>query len=98
MANKKGSLTRLSGPDVAIAEEILKAAIVLTTPERTQAALLKSQMEAISALRQKGCSWEQINQVLRIVGVNLGISTVRSYYCRMNKKAKCNGEKKNRQH
>jgi len=97
--NNKGPLHRISGEDFAIAEEVLKAATFMMLPEKTRSRFVEEQITTIKHLRDKGCSWAQIKNVLAEIGINLSESTLRSYYSRgTNQKAKRNGAKKNRQH
>ena len=77
-----GPLHRLSGEDLAVAEEVLKAATFLMLPEKTRARFFEEQIKTIQHLRGKGCSWSQIKNVLADIGINLSESTLRSYYTR----------------
>ncbi|VVE44062.1 hypothetical protein PHO31112_04306 [Pandoraea horticolens] len=100
--NRKGPLRRIGGEDFAVAEEILKAATFLMLPEKTRAKFIEEQMRTIQHLRNEGCSWAQIKNLLAGIGIDLSESTLRSYYSRSTKEpgnweAKRNGAKKNRQ-
>ncbi|MGA5725868.1 hypothetical protein ACPCHQ_18215 [Ralstonia thomasii] len=89
-----GPLRRLSGEDFAVAEEVLKAATFLMLPEKTRAKFFEEQIKTIQCLRDKGCSWSQIKNVMAEIGINLSESTLRSYYARgTNVKGKKNGKK-----
>lgn len=92
--NLKGPLHRIGGEDFAVAEEVLKAATFLMLPEKTRARFFEEQIKTIQNLRNKGCSWSQIRNLLAEIGINLSESTLRSYYARStNVKVKKNGKK-----
>ncbi|WP_150671380.1 hypothetical protein [Pandoraea anhela] len=100
---RKGPIKRISGENFSIAEEILKAATFLMLPEKTRARFIEEQMKTIQHLRNEGCSWAQIKNVLAGIGIDLSESTLRSYYSRITREqeireGKRNGAKKNRQH
>ncbi len=63
---------------------IWKAAELLLKPEEeTQRKVFESLMPYIYSLRDKGCSWNQITDLVIKSGLNLQPSTVRSYYSEM---------------
>lgn len=83
-ARRTGPLQRLGKEDLSVAGEILKAATQYLIPEdMTQRQAFGSYMPELYVLRNKGCSFAQIAELLKECGFSLQPSTVRIYYSEM---------------
>lgn len=77
-------LQRVPATDMSAAEEVFKAAMVLIVPEdQTQRKAFESLLPYMYVLRNKGCSWAQLTNLLTECGFALQPSTVRTYYSEM---------------
>lgn len=75
---------RVDGLDAAIAEEIFKNAAVFLLPEhQKQRTVFKIVMPYLFVLRNKGCSWEELTNLLNACGFKLKPTTVRTYFGEM---------------
>lgn len=78
------ALRRLTAGVVSDTAEVLKAAAVLLEPDdATQRRAFGQLMPYLYVLRNKGCSWTQLTQLLNQCGFRLQMSTVRCYYSEM---------------
>lgn len=82
MTESHKPLHRISGPDLLLAEEVLKAAAVFMTPEKTMAQLFADSAEHVESLRRRGCSWKQIQSIFHTLNIDIEVSTLRSYLSR----------------
>jgi hypothetical protein len=82
MATKaKTPLVRISASDFSTVEEVFKAAALLITPDgQTQHQAFLQLMPHLYVLRNKGCSFLQLTDLLTKCNFTLQPSTVQSYY------------------
>jgi hypothetical protein len=70
--------------DIDASEAILKAAMALVVPDDlSRRKKFERLMPYIYVLRNKGCSWSQLTSLLIEAGLDLQMSTVKSYYFEM---------------
>lgn len=76
-----GARKRVSAADFATGDELLAAAALLMTPDdQAQRQAFKKHMPRLYVLKNNGCSFFQITNLLNRIGFNLQPSTVRIYY------------------
>jgi hypothetical protein len=81
---KRGRVHKVAAMDVGIVEEVFKNALQLLVPEDAkQRTVFASLMPYMFVLRNKGCSWDQLTDLLNKCGFKLQPSTVRSYFGEM---------------
>ena len=80
----QSSSTRTTISDKRGVAAFLKAAAQIVEPaELSQRKMFEEMMPLLYSIRDKGCSWPQITELLAQAGLNLQPSTVRSYYSEM---------------
>ncbi len=80
----QSSSTRTTISDKRGVAAFLKAAAQIVEPaELSQRKMFEEMMPLLYSIRDKGCSWPQITELLAQAGLNLQPSTVRSYYAEM---------------
>ncbi|CAN7780640.1 hypothetical protein LJR296_007977 [Cupriavidus necator] len=85
-ARKSGQLVKISSADVALAVSELAAMCEDIEPDQvTQRQAFKRLMPSLRAMRELGCSWEQLGKLLTQCHITLKASTVRAYYAEMSK-------------
>lgn len=83
MATEKrgGARKKISAADFATGDEILATAALLITPDdQAQRQAFEKFMPRLYVLKNKGCSFLQITNLLNQIGFNLQPSSVRIYY------------------
>lgn len=79
--NRKGPLRRVPSAAMSAAEIALESATKLLVPDdQTQRKAFEALMPYLYKLRNKGCSWAQLTNLLGESGFALQSSTVRAYY------------------
>lgn len=82
--DRSGPLRRVTATDFSTGDEFLKLACAMIIPDdQTQRRAFKAFMPHLFVLRNKKCSWSQITSLLNEVGLDLRMSTVRTYYGEM---------------
>jgi hypothetical protein len=82
--SRTGPIRRLSSIDATLAGAIFDAALTLLVPDDvSQRKAFEGLMPFLYVLRNKGCSWPQLNKLLTDAGFVLQPSTVRTYYSEM---------------
>ena len=77
-------MRRVTATEFSTGDEFLKVACAMIIPDdQTQRRAFKSFMPHLFVLRSKKCSWSQITGLLNEVGIDLRMSTVRTYYGEM---------------
>lgn len=78
---KQGPKIRVPSMDFAVAEDVLKSAADFIIPDdQTQKKAFEKLMPHLYVLRNKGCSFQQLTQLLTQCGFKLQPSTVRDYF------------------
>lgn len=81
---RSGPLRKISAPDMHLAVELfVDAAVTLTPDDQTQRKAFEALLPHMYVLRNKGVSWAQLANLLSRAGINLQVSTVRTYYSEM---------------
>jgi len=81
---KGGPIKRIADVDFSTAEAVLKAAMTLIVPdELSQRQAFKRLVPYLYVLRNKGCSWSQLTQLVNDCGFDLQPASVRTYYGEM---------------
>ena len=81
---EKRALKRVTATDMTAVEEVLKVAMYSIVPDdQTQRQAFEKLMPYVYVLRNKGCSWSQLANLLSKCGFELQPSTVRSYFSEM---------------
>ena len=76
-----GRAHRLAAADLAMAEEVFKAAMFLMSPDDyKQRQAFKNLMPYLFVLQSNGWSWKQLTKLLNDCGFKLAASTVRRYF------------------